>query len=159
MQTQRVITRALMAVAIAALVFGLAFSMAGSTALAAKLWTAGTLPVVAALLVAMTRKFLAGRLGVDAVAFVAMSAGLLLGEQLAAVVVAVMYAGGNTLEDFAMARAERDLKSLVDRAPRTAHRLAAGMIEEVSLDCCLDRRLYPCARRRNRSRGRSGLWS
>ncbi len=135
MQTQRVMTRALMAVAIAALAFGLASSMAGNTALAAKLWTAGTLPVVAALLASMTRKVLAGRLGVDAVAFVAMSAGLLLGEQLAAVVVAVMYAGGNTLEDFAMARAERDLKSLVDRAPRTAHRLAAGLIEEVSLDC------------------------
>ena len=64
-----------------------------------------------------------------------MSAGLLLGEQLAAVVVAVMYAGGNALEDFAMARAERDLKSLVDRAPRTAHRLASGLIEEISLDC------------------------
>ena len=94
MQTQRVMTRALMAVAIAALAFGLASSMAGNTALAAKLWTAGTLPVVAALLASMTRKVLAGRLGVDAVAFVAMSA-----------------------------------------APRTAHRLAAGLIEEVSLDC------------------------
>jgi heavy metal translocating P-type ATPase len=134
MQTQRVMTRALMAIAITGLAFGLAFSMTGNNAAAAKLWTAGTLPVVAALLVSMTRKFLAGRLGVDAVAFVSMSAGLLLGEQLAAVVVAVMYAGGNTLEDYAMARAERDLKSLVDRAPRTAHRLAAGLIEEVSLD-------------------------
>jgi hypothetical protein len=75
----------------------LAFS--SNTALAAKLWTVGTIPVVAALLVSMIRKFLAGRLGVDAVAFVSMSAGLLLGEQLVAVVVAVTYAGGNTLED------------------------------------------------------------
>jgi heavy metal translocating P-type ATPase len=135
MQTQRLMTRALMAIASTGLAIGLAFSLAGNTALAAKLWTAGTLPVVAALLISMTRKVLAGRLGVDAVAFVAMAAGLLLGEQLAAVVVAVMYAGGNTLEDFAISRAERDLKSLVDRAPRTAHRLAAGLIEEVSLDC------------------------
>ena len=75
MQTQRVMTRALMAVAIAALAFGLASSMAGNSALAAKLWTAGTSPL---LLASMTRKVLAGRLGVDAVAFVAMSAGLLL---------------------------------------------------------------------------------
>src|SRR5262245_23884077 len=98
MQTQRLMTRALMAIASTGLAIGLAFSLAGNTALAAKLWTAGTLPVVAALLISMTRKLLAGRLGVDAVAFVAMAAGLLLGEQLAAVVVAVMYAGGNTLE-------------------------------------------------------------
>jgi hypothetical protein len=80
-----------MAIAIAGLAVGLASSTAGNTALAAKLWTAGTSPL---LLASMTRKVLAGRLGVDAVAFVAMSA-----------------------------------------APRTAHRLAAGLIEEVSLDC------------------------
>ena len=77
---------------------------------------AGALPVVAGLLVSMVRDLLAGRLGVDAVAFVSMSAALVLGEALAGVVVAVMYAGGNVLEDFAVARAERDLKSLV-----TAH--------------------------------------
>src|SRR5262249_3428133 len=65
---------------------------------------------------------------------VSVSAALRLGEGLAGAVVAVMYAGGNLLEDFAVARAERDLNSLVDRAPRTARRLGAGVIEEVSLD-------------------------
>ena len=45
-----------------------------------------------------------------------MSAALLLGQPLAGVVVAVMYAGGNLLEDFAVARAERDLKSLFPEA-------------------------------------------
>ena len=134
MPTERIIIRALIAVAFTGLALGLAFSMVGNTDLAAKLWTVGTVPVVAALLVSMIREVLAGRLGVDAVAFVSMSAGLLLGQQLAAVVVAVMYAGGNMLEDLAMARAERDLKSLVDRAPRTAHRLRVGQIEEVPLD-------------------------
>ena len=69
----------------------------------------------------MMRDLLAGRVGVDAVAFLSMSAALALGETLAGAVVAVMYAGGNVLEDFAVARAERDLKSLVDRAPRIAH--------------------------------------
>jgi cation transport ATPase len=64
----------------------------------------------------MIRDFLAGRLGVDAVAFVSMSGALLLGQNLAGVVIAVMYAGGNILEDFAIARAERDLRSLIDRA-------------------------------------------
>ena len=63
----------------------------------------------------MLRDFLAGRVGVDAIAFVSMTAALLLGENLAGIVVAVMYAGGNVLEDFAVARAERDLKFLVDQ--------------------------------------------
>ncbi|MFM9848838.1 MAG: heavy metal translocating P-type ATPase [Hyphomicrobiaceae bacterium] len=72
-----------------------------------------------------------GRVGVDAVAFVSMSAALILGEALAGAVVAVMYAGGVVLEDFAVARAERDLRSLVDRAPRVAHRHAGGSIKDV----------------------------
>jgi heavy metal translocating P-type ATPase len=82
----------------------------------------------------MVRDLLAGRLGVDAVALVSMSAALILGEPLAGVVVAIMYAGGNLLEDFAVARAERDLKALVDRAPRVAHRQGKGGIEDVGID-------------------------
>jgi cation transport ATPase len=45
-----------------------------------------------------------------------------------------MYAGGNVLEDFAIARAERDLKSLVDRAPRVAHRSDGKIVEDISVD-------------------------
>ena len=82
----------------------------------------------------MTRDFLAGRIGVDAIALVSMSAALLLGETLAGVVVAVMYAGGNVLEDFAVARAERDLKSLVDRAPRVAHRRSERGVEDIAVE-------------------------
>jgi heavy metal translocating P-type ATPase len=73
-------------------------------------------------------------LGVDAIAFVSMMAALLLGETLAGVVVAVMYAGGNVLEDFAVARAERDLKSLVDRAPRVAHRMSESSVEDIAIE-------------------------
>jgi heavy metal translocating P-type ATPase len=73
-------------------------------------------------------------MGVDAVALVSMSAALLLGEGLAAAVVAVMYSGGNVLEDFAVARAEHDLKSLVDRAPRIAHRRSGSGFEDAAID-------------------------
>ncbi|MGE0700230.1 MAG: heavy metal translocating P-type ATPase [Hyphomicrobiaceae bacterium] len=79
----------------------------------------------------MLRDLLAGRLGVDAIAFVSMTAAVLLGETLAGVVVAVMYAGGNVLEDFAVGRAERELKSLVDRAPRLAHRVREAAVEDI----------------------------
>ena len=73
-------------------------------------------------------------MGVDAVAFVSMAAALALGQTLAGVVVAIMYAGGSVLEDFAVGRAERDLKSLVDRAPRVAHRKTGESFEDVPID-------------------------
>jgi cation transport ATPase len=100
------------------------------------IWAAGTVPVIAALGVSITRDLAAGRMGVDAVALISMTAALILNANLAAVVVAVMYAGGTVLEDFAVARAERDLRSLADRAPRIAHRHRHqdDAVEDVSVD-------------------------
>ena len=112
--TERLLRRALIVIALGGLIIGLIAWGVGRNELAWWAWAAGTVPVVAGLLISMVRDFLAGRMGVDAVAFVSMSGALALGETLAGAVVAVMYAGGNVLEDFAVARAERDLKSLVD---------------------------------------------
>ena len=120
--------------ALAALAVGLATWGLGRAGAAKWIWALGTIPVVVGLLLSMIRDFLAGRLGVDAIAFVSMMAALLLGETLAGVVVAVMYAGGNVLEDFAVARAERDLKSLVDRAPRVAHRMSESAVEDIAIE-------------------------
>lgn len=89
---------------------------------AGRVWTAATLPVIVALVVSITRDFIIGRVGVDAIALVSMTAALLLDQPLAAVVVALMYSGGSLLEDFARGRAQRDLRALEDRSPRTAHR-------------------------------------
>ena len=131
---ERVLRRALILVALAALALGLALWGLGRAGAATWIWALGTLPVVAGLLISMLRDFAAGRVGVDAIALVSMAAALALGETLAGVVVAVMYAGGNVLEDFAVARAERDLKSLADRAPRVAHRIGAHGTEDVAID-------------------------
>jgi cation transport ATPase len=126
--------RALIAVASVALATGVAAWAAGFGRVATWVWGIGTLPVAVGLLASMIRDVLAGRVGVDAIAFVSMSAAILLGETLAGVVVAVMYAGGNVLEDFAVGRAERELKSLVDRAPRVAHHLHGGGVEDVPIE-------------------------
>jgi heavy metal translocating P-type ATPase len=88
---------------------------------------------VAGLAVSIVGDFLAGRFGVDAVALVSMSAALALGQPLAGAVVALMYSGGNVLEDIAIARAAHDLRSLVDRAPRVAHRRVNDGIEDVPI--------------------------
>ena len=116
---ERVLRRALILVALAALALGLALWGLGRAGAASWIWALGTLPVVAGLAISMLRDFAAGRVGVDAIALVSMAAALALGETLAGIVVAVMYAGGNVLEDFAVARAERDLRSLADRVPRS----------------------------------------
>src|SRR6516162_1097293 len=132
--TERFLRRALVTFAVAGLALGLIAWGLGRSDLANWCWAGGTVPVVLGLLVSMIRDFLAGRLGVDAVAFVSMSGALLLGQNLAGVVVAVMYAGGNILEDFAVARAERDLRSLLDRAPKVAHRRIDSTIEDVPIE-------------------------
>jgi len=132
--TERILRRFLVWIALAGLAAGTLLWLAGQAEWSRRVWAAGTLPVIAGLAVSMMRSLLAGRMGVDAVAFVSMSAALLLGQPLAGAVVAVMYAGGNVLEDFAVARAERDLKSLVDRAPRVAHRRTDDEIEDVPID-------------------------
>ncbi|MGH7067979.1 MAG: heavy metal translocating P-type ATPase, partial [Acetobacteraceae bacterium] len=83
--------------------------------------------VVAADLIAGLRR---GVFGVDVIALLAITAALLLGEHLAAIIVAAMVAGGAALEEFAEARARRELAALVSRTPRIAHRrLGDAMID------------------------------
>ncbi|MGE0022414.1 MAG: heavy metal translocating P-type ATPase [Hyphomicrobium sp.] len=130
----RSIRRMLSAIALAGLVLGMLAWLAGRDSMAGWIWAAGTIPVVIGLALSIVRDLLAGRLGVDAVAFVSMTAALLLAENLAGAVVAVMYAGGNLLEDFAVARAERDLKVLVDRVPRVAHRKDGPSVADIPIE-------------------------
>ncbi len=132
--TERLFRRALLVIALAGLLLGLLAWLAGRGAVANWLWIAGTIPVVLGLFVSIVRDFLSGRVGVDAVALASMSGALLLGQNLAGAVIALMYAGGNILEDFAVTRAERDLKSLLDKAPKIAHRRKDSSIADISID-------------------------
>ena len=134
MSLERVLRWALVAIAITGLSAGIVAYLAGRSDLAYLGWTLATVPVVVGLAITIIRDFLSGRFGVDAIALVSMSAALALCQPLAGAVVALMYAGGNVLEDIAVARAEHDLRALVDRAPREAHRCAEGGIEEVLID-------------------------
>ena len=133
MAFERVLRWALVAIAVVGLTAGIGAHASGRPDLADLFWWFATAPVVAGLAVSIVRDFLAGRLGVDAIALVSMSAALALGQPLAGAVVALMYSGGNVLEDIAVARAEHDLRSLVDRAPREAHRRVDDRIEEVPI--------------------------
>ncbi len=105
----------------------------------------GTVPVLLALALDMARSLRRGAFGLDAIAALAMLAGLLMGEALAANVVALMYAGGQALEAYAQARAGREMQALLARQPRTALRHAGEGVEEVPLDALRpgDRLLVP----------------
>ncbi len=134
MKNERYIRRALILLSLVALTAGLAAEILGQSAFAKWAWTGGTAPVILALGFSIVRDLMAGRMGVDAVALISMIAALALGAELAAIVVAVMYAGGSALEDFAVARAERDLKALTDKAPRVAHKRDGGRIADIPAD-------------------------
>jgi heavy metal translocating P-type ATPase len=131
MSFERVLRWALVAIAVTGLTAGIVAYLSERSDLADLCWIFATVPVVAGLAISIVKDLLSGRFGVDAVALVSMSGALALGQPLAGAVVALMYSGGNVLEDIAVARAAHDLRSLVDRAPRDAHRCVDSGIEEV----------------------------
>ena len=87
-------------------------------------WVASlfALAVAAHQSVGMVRDILRGHWGIDLLAVTAIVATVSVGEYIAALIVVLMLSGGAALEDFAAGRATKELTSLLERAPRTAHR-------------------------------------
>lgn len=80
------------------------------------------------------RRLLRRELGVDVIAILAMGGALLLGQYLAGAIIAVMLTGGSALEQYAIARAHRELSALISRAPRVAHRLQGEGFIDIPVD-------------------------
>jgi len=118
----------------AGLVIGLAAQFSGSVHWAGPIWATATIPVLLALVAEIVISLRRGDIGLDIVAALSMFAALFFAEYLAAVVVALMYAGGQYLEDFAERRASREMTALLGRVPHTAVRHRTGRLEEVDLD-------------------------
>ena len=73
-------------------------------------------------------------MGSDVLAIISISGSLLTQELLAAAVISLMLATGRVLESWAEGQAERQLKSLINRMPKFAHRYKDdGSLEEVQL--------------------------
>jgi len=77
--------------------------------------------------------------GSDILAVFALIGALLTKELFAAAVVAFMLASGKILESWAEGQAERQLKSLIERVPRTTHLVSeTGEIKEIPIgDVCI----------------------
>jgi heavy metal translocating P-type ATPase len=123
----------LAAIAALGLAAGGAAWFAGHGALAEAIWTAATLPVLLALMAEIVTSLRRGDVGLDLVAALSMTAALAFGEELAAAIVALMYAGGQYLEAFAERRARREMTALLARVPRSAMRHRDDALEEVPL--------------------------
>jgi cation transport ATPase len=118
----------------AGLIIGLAGQFFGWAHWAGPVWAVATIPVLLALVAEIVISLRRGDVGLDIVAALSMLAALVFAEYLAAVVVALMYAGGQYLEDFAERRASREMTALLARVPHTAVRHRNGRLEEVDLD-------------------------
>ena len=82
--------------------------------------------------VSLLRGLRHGKAGVDVIALLAIAGAVALGEYLAGGVISVMLASGWALEDYASARAERELTALLERTPRVVHRYEGGTVVSVS---------------------------
>lgn len=83
----------------------------------------------------MIKNLIGGSWGIDALAIMAIIATVAVGEYWASLVICLMLSGGEALEDYAAGRARRELRSLLDRSPQSAHRIinTAGEIEEIDV--------------------------
>ncbi|MEK6745969.1 MAG: heavy metal translocating P-type ATPase [Pseudomonadota bacterium] len=72
-------------------------------------------------------------LGADILAAIALITATILGEYLAAVLIIIMLAGGQELENYAMRKASSVLAALAKRMPTIAHRKIGDKIEEISI--------------------------
>ncbi|HMK12978.1 MAG TPA: heavy metal translocating P-type ATPase, partial [Acidimicrobiales bacterium] len=119
---------------LAGFLLGLVLWASDATAAAHAAWAAtgviGALYAFAAMVDTLRR----GRLGVDAIAVLAEIGALVVGEVLAAAVIAVMVASGRALERWAEGRARRELHALLERVPRVAHRHDGSSLVTVALD-------------------------
>ncbi|WTW23195.1 heavy metal translocating P-type ATPase [Streptomyces sp. NBC_00019] len=124
---------ALLTVTAVALAAGGVSRLAGATGLADLCWALGTVaavvPAVGWVLAALRR----GQAGVDLIAVLALGGTLAVREYLAGALIALMLATGRTLEAAARRRASRDLRALLEHAPRTARRRTGAEVTTVPL--------------------------
>ncbi len=126
-----VIRRGLLPFVAVALMAGMVASLVGADDVAVAVWSVASAVVVVDLVVVTVARMREGRIAVDVVALVALLAAIVMGEALAAVILALMVASGDALEQYAHRRAKRSLSELLSLAPKVGHRLVDGVFETV----------------------------
>ncbi|MFI1566549.1 heavy metal translocating P-type ATPase [Streptomyces sp. NPDC020490] len=123
----------LLAVTAAALLVGGVLRLLGMPELADLSWAVGTAAAVVPAVVWVLHALRHGHAGVDVIAVLALGGTLAVGEYLAGALIALMLATGRTLEAAAQRRASRDLRALLEHAPRNARRRTGAEVRTVPL--------------------------
>jgi heavy metal translocating P-type ATPase len=97
-------------------------------------WSAGLALTGAPVVWRTLRGIFAGRFAADVVAMLAIVTALLLREPVAGLIVVLMQTGGEALERYAQGRASDAVRELEAAAPRIAHRVVNGEVEDVAAD-------------------------
>jgi heavy metal translocating P-type ATPase len=135
MNLRRTTNLLLLAVSAGGLITGIAARLSGEPKWAEWIWVFGSAPVLLAVLVGIGRAVLRREAGLDLIALLSMAGAMALGEYLTGAVIGLMLASGRSLEDFAEARARREMSALLSRAPRTANRYeGANNLLQIQLD-------------------------
>ncbi len=98
------------------------------------IWRISLFLTAAPLLWRLAASIRRGQFATDIVASLAILGAIVLDQPLAGLVVVLMQAGGESLEVYAAGRASRAVRALEDAAPRVAHRLTAGSVEDLPVD-------------------------
>jgi heavy metal translocating P-type ATPase len=125
---------ALVVVTVAALAGGGILRAAGLHEAADAAWIAATAVAFVPAVYWMIATLLQGRAGVDLIAVLALAGTVLVHEYLAGALIAVMLATGRALDAAAERRASRDLRALLEHAPRSARRRSGDTVSVVPLD-------------------------
>ena len=134
MDLRRATNLFLLTVSASGLITGIALHLNGDPITAKWLWVGGSVPVLLAVVVSVGRALFRREAGLDLIALLSMAGAMALGEYLTGAVIGLMLASGRSLEDFAEARARREMSALLSRAPRTANRYDSGQLVQITLD-------------------------
>ena len=125
----------LASIAVAALVAGGLLYAVGQGHAGRMVWRATVALLAAELAVEVGRTVVVEHsLGVDTIALVAMVGSLALNQELAGLVIGLMFSGGASLEAIASRRARRELTALVQRAPKVAQLHVDDRLQEVPVE-------------------------
>jgi len=124
----------LLAGALTGLAAGGVFYFLKLPAIARVVWAVAAVIVLIPTVIGVLNGLRRRETGVDIIALLAIGSALALGEFLTGAIIAVMLTGGAMLEQFATARARRELRSLLKRAPRTAHHIVGVDVSDVPVE-------------------------
>src|SRR5581483_5377472 len=127
------ISRILAALSALTLLLGLVMRLTGNEVIGRYIWIAGSSAVAIWIVVTSIIRLLRRDAGVDIIALLAIAGAIVLGENLTAAVIGLMFASGRALEDYAEGKAMRTMSALLDRAPKTANKYLGDALSVIPI--------------------------